>query len=103
MKDMKQEMPFLMVKTIKPILLFSTYLIDVNMEMVVNLNMKFLNVEAIIVLFRLKFFFVVKSVNFITGEDYKQQHLKSFYKKKDDQTIGLCLEIKNFVEKIITI
>ena len=54
MKDMKQKMPFLMVKSVKSILLNLTYLIDLNMEMVVSLNMEFLNIGVIIVLFQLK-------------------------------------------------
>ena len=56
MKDMKRKMPFLMVKSIKSIVLNLRSLKDVNMEMVVILNMNFLNIEVIIVLFQLKFF-----------------------------------------------
>ena len=56
MKGMKQKMPFLMVKSIKSIVLNLRSLKDVNMEMVVILNMNFLNIEVIIVLFQLKFF-----------------------------------------------
>ena len=56
MKGMKQKMPFLMVKSIKSIVLNLRSIKDVNMEMVVILNMNFLNIEVIIVLFQLKFF-----------------------------------------------
>ena len=54
MKAMKQKMPVLMVKSIKSILINLTYLIDVNMEKVVILNMNLLNIEVIFVLFRLE-------------------------------------------------
>ena len=54
MKDMKQKMPVLMVKSIKSILLNLTYLIDVNMEKNVYLNKNLLNIDVIFVLFRLE-------------------------------------------------
>ena len=54
MKDMKQKMPVLMVKSIKSILLDLTYLIDVNMEKNVILNKNLLNIDVIFVLFRLE-------------------------------------------------
>ena len=54
MKDMRQKMPVLMVKSIKSILLNLTYLIDVKMEKDVILNTNILNIEVIFVLFRLE-------------------------------------------------
>ena len=54
MKDMKQKMPVLMVKSIKSILLNLTYLIDVNMEKNVIFNKNLLNIEVKFVLFRLE-------------------------------------------------
>ena len=54
MKDMRQKMPVLMVKSIKSILLNLTYLIDVKMEKVVILNTNILNIEVIFVLLRLE-------------------------------------------------
>ena len=78
MKDMNQKMPVLMVKSIKSILLKLTYLIEVNMEKVVTLNMNLLNNEVIFVLFITRIYCFVKSINFITGQDYKQQHLEFF-------------------------
>ena len=55
MKDLKQKMPFLMVKSIKSILLILTYLIDFSTEMVMILNIKLLNIEAVFVLVQKKF------------------------------------------------
>ena len=55
MKDLKQKMPFLMVKSIKSILLILTYLIDFSTEMVMILNIKLLNIEAVFFLVQKKF------------------------------------------------
>ena len=51
-----------MVKSIKSILLNLTYLIDVNMEKVVILNMNILNFEVIFVLFRLEIIVLSKVI-----------------------------------------
>ena len=55
MKDMKQKMLILMVIFTESKLLNLIQLIDLNMEIVVILNMKVLNIEVLIVLFQLKF------------------------------------------------
>ena len=54
MKDMMLNLLFSMVIFIKSKLLNLARLIEVNMEMVVTLNMKLLNIEVAIVLYLMK-------------------------------------------------
>ena len=41
----------------------------------VILNIKLLNIKVLIVLYQLKGYCFVKCINFLTGEDYKEQYL----------------------------
>ena len=81
-KDMKQKMPLLMVKSIKSMLLNLTYLIDVNMETVVILNKNLLNIEVIVFLFQLKFFVLSNVIISKQVTITKKQHLDFFENEK---------------------